>query len=152
MPKQIEVKVKDISRDDNGQPTELFGTTRILTYKAFLYLNVNPENPRYELIGEVDEKGELVPGNPNLNAQHRPSAQSQRSAEPVGNTGPTARELELLEKIAQLERAQQAQTALVPEAEKAPPNPVAEQVATARAEQKKAGRGKKLNSVAEVGV
>lgn len=86
MPRQIEVLVEDISKDEQGHPTELTGTTRILTYKSFNYLNANPENPRYKLLYEVDEKGKEVPGSPNLNAQHRKPLQ-QRSAEPVVNAG-----------------------------------------------------------------
>jgi hypothetical protein len=82
MPKQIEVLAEDISRDDMGQKTELFGTTRILTYKSFQYLNSNPENPRYKLLYQVDEKGNEVPGSPNLSAEHR-QALPKRSAEPV---------------------------------------------------------------------
>jgi hypothetical protein len=107
MPKQVEVLVKDISYDDMGRPTELHGTERVLTYKSFLYLNANPENPRYELIGEVDEKGNLVPGNPNLSAQHRQQAQHQESAAPVVRTGPTQREIELEAEVAKLKASLQ---------------------------------------------
>lgn len=154
MPKQIEVRVKDISRDDNGQPTELYGTVRELTYKSFLMLNANPENLRYELIGEVDEKGNLVPGNPNLNAQHRQSAQNQRSAEPVVSTGPTVREKELEEELARLKASLQgppAQTQTVSETYETKVEVAEQQTPTesAKEERKKAGRGKKLNTVTE---
>lgn len=135
MPKQTEVLARDISKDDQGQKTELYGTERILTYKSFLYLNANPENLRYELIGEVDDKGQLVPGNPNLGAQHR-QALPQRSAEPVVNTGPSEREKELL---AEIERLKGLQT----------PAPVSQTLPVQ--ERKKPGpKAKVLNSVAEV--
>lgn len=157
MPKQIEVQVKDISRDDNGQPTELFGTVRILTYKSFIYLNANPENPRYELIGEVDEKGNLVPGNPNLSAQHRQSAPNQRSAEPVVNTGPSAREKQLEAEIERLKASLQgppAQAQTVSETyetkvEVQEQGKTETQTTNAKTERKNAGRGKKLNTVTE---
>lgn len=98
MPKQVEVQVEDISTDEHGRPTELTGTTRILTYKSFLYLNANPDDQRYKLIGEVesiDAKGnvKLAPGNPNLNAQHKPA--HQRSAEHAGSVGPSESEIQL---------------------------------------------------------
>jgi hypothetical protein len=85
MPKQPEVLVKDIYVDDFGHRTELYGTTRILTYKSFLYLNANPERPRYELIYEVDGDGNEVPGNPNLLPQHKTVL--QKSAEVVADAG-----------------------------------------------------------------
>lgn len=98
MPKQVEVQVEDISTDEHGRPTELTGTTRILTYKSFLYLNANPDDQRYKLLGEVesiDAKGnvKLAPGNPNLNAQHKPA--HQRSAEHAGSVGPSESEIQL---------------------------------------------------------
>jgi hypothetical protein len=93
MPKQVEVLVKDISTDEFGRPTELTGTTRILTYKSFNYLNANPDNPRYELIGEVDDKGKLVPGSPNLNAQHRSALQP--NAGHAASVGPSQKEKDL---------------------------------------------------------
>lgn len=95
MAKQVEVLAEDISTDEHGRPTELTGTRRILTYKSFNYLNSNPDDLRYKLIGEVDEKGNLVPGNPNLNAQHKPV--HQRSAEHAGSVGPSESEIKLRE-------------------------------------------------------
>lgn len=137
MPRQIEVLVEDIGKDDNGQPTELYGTTRILTYKAFLYVNANPENPRYKLLYEVDENGKEVPGSPNLNAQHRTPLQ-QRSAAPVVNAGPSNREKELLAEIEKLKAGQPAQAT----------SPVIEPVEKQR--QKPGPKAKRLNSVTEV--
>ena len=42
------------------------GVNHTLPYKA--YLDVKS---RYNLIGQVDESGELIPGDPNLQPQHR---------------------------------------------------------------------------------
>lgn len=109
MAKQVDVQVEDISTDEHGRPTELHGTTRILTYKSFLYLNANPENPRYKLIGEVesvDAKGnvKLAAGNPNLSAQHKQAL--QQSAGPAASSGLSESEKD--EEIARL-RAQLGQ-------------------------------------------
>lgn len=112
MLKQIEVKVRDISKDEFGRKTELYGTERILTYKSFLMLNSDPENPRYELIAQVEESGKdekgnplykEVPGNPNLEAQHRQQLQ-QKNAGPADSVtaGPTQKEIEQAAEIAAL--------------------------------------------------
>lgn len=53
---QIEVLVKDKSTGDQ----------RTFTYKSFLDLQ-----DRFELIGQVDENGNLIPGDPNLNPRHQ---------------------------------------------------------------------------------
>jgi hypothetical protein len=45
---QILVKVRDISVDDRGVPTELHGNERIITYKAFLF-----KSDAYELIAQA---------------------------------------------------------------------------------------------------
>jgi hypothetical protein len=109
MAKQVDVYVEDISTDEHGRPTELTGTNRILTYKSFLYLNANPDNLRYKLIGEVasvDSEGnvKLAPGNPNLGAQHRPAP--QQGANLAASTGQSESEKDA--EIARL-RAQLAQ-------------------------------------------
>jgi hypothetical protein len=78
---QILVKVRDISVDDRGVPTELHGNERIITYKAFLF-----KSDAYELIAQVDESGNQIPGNPNLGPQHRP-LQNQSGAGHVDNSG-----------------------------------------------------------------
>jgi hypothetical protein len=82
---QILVRVKDISTDDHGQPTELNGTERVITKKAFLY-----KQDAYELIAEVVEDGIDENGNakyknknvpsPNSNTQLKTQAQSQGAA------------------------------------------------------------------------
>lgn len=113
MPRQIEVLVRDISRDEMGRESELYGTQRILTYKSFLDLNRNPEALRYELIYEVDENGKEVSGNPNLSAQYRVQ-RPQRSAEPVVDSGPSEREKELLAEIARLKAAQSTEQVSTP--------------------------------------
>lgn len=109
---QTYVKVKDISTDDTGRPTELYGTERILTYKAFLL-----KNDAYELIGQSDEDGNLIPGNPNLGPQHRP-AQNLQNVGPVVNTGEMQAEIERLK--AELSKAQGQQVT--------PPTPVQAEV------------------------
>ena len=97
MARNVEVLVEDITRDDNGQPTGLYGLKRTISYKSFLYLNSNPDNPRYKLLGEVDPKGgfdsdglplKLLAGSPNLDSQHKAeAAQNQKSAAPVADAG-----------------------------------------------------------------
>lgn len=114
MPKQIEVLARDISRDEMGRPTELYGTERILTYKSFLFLNNNPEALRYELIHEIDENGKEVPGNPNLNAQHRVQLAPQRNAGLAADAGPTEREKALMAEIAKLKAGQSAEQVSAP--------------------------------------
>jgi len=149
MPKQVEVLVKDISKDDNGHPTELHGTKRVLTYKSFLYLNANPENLRYEHIGELssityDNDGsikdyQLNPGNPNLDAQYsRVTALQPLNVVPAGNTGPSERELQLLQEIERLKKVNSEKAAVSAIAEPEPqerkkpgPKPKAKEGATA---------------------
>lgn len=63
---QTMVKVQNISKDENGHPTDLFGTEQIVTYKAFLYLT-----DRYKLLFQCDELGNEIPGNPNLHPEYR---------------------------------------------------------------------------------
>jgi hypothetical protein len=53
---QIEVLVKDKSTGDQ----------RTFTYKSFLDLQ-----DRFELIGQCDEHGNLIQGDPNLNPRHQ---------------------------------------------------------------------------------
>lgn len=65
MLKQTFVKVRDIS------DTELNGTERTMTYKAF---QVTKQN--FELIGQCDEDGNLIAGNPNLHTEYRTSPQN----------------------------------------------------------------------------
>lgn len=140
MPRQIEVLVEDIGKDDNGQPTELYGTQRILTYKAFNYVNANPENPRYKLLYEVDENGKEVPGSPNLSAQHRTPLQ-QRSVAPVVNAGPSDREKELLAEIEKLKAGQPMATDTLK---------IGTPVIIAPEKKKPGPKAKRLNSVTEV--
>lgn len=65
MPTQIFVKVRNIS------DTELNATERTMTYKAF---QVTKQN--FELIGQCDEDGNLIPGNPNLSPEYRTTSQT----------------------------------------------------------------------------
>lgn len=67
---QIEVLVKDKSTEDQ----------RILTYKSFLDLQ-----DRFDLIGQVDENGELIPGDPNLNPRHQKVTVSDVAVHAVDN-------------------------------------------------------------------
>lgn len=89
--KQILVKVRDISKDETGQKTELYGTESILTYNAYKHLS-----SKFELLYQCDEDGKMVVDqdgnpNPNLNAQHQAAAQ-QKSAVPVVKAGPVIEE------------------------------------------------------------
>jgi hypothetical protein len=92
---QILVKVRDISTDDHGQPTELNGNERVITLKHFQY-----KRDAYELIAQVKENGtdengntiyEEVPGNPNLEPQYRTQVlqkSAEHAASPVVNPNP----------------------------------------------------------------
>lgn len=80
MPQQVLVRVRDISKDEHGHPTELTGTERVITFRAFQYTQQN-----YQLIEQVvedglDENGQQVyksvPGNPNLTPEFRTTVQS----------------------------------------------------------------------------
>lgn len=53
---QIEVLVKDKSTHDQ----------RTMTYKSYQDLQ-----DRFDLIGQIDEHGTLIPGDPNLNPRHQ---------------------------------------------------------------------------------
>lgn len=53
---QIEVLVKDKSTQEQ----------RTMTYKSYLDLQ-----DRFELIGQCDQQGNLIPGDPNLNPRHQ---------------------------------------------------------------------------------
>jgi hypothetical protein len=71
MQRQILVRVKNISKDDYGHPTELHGVESVITYKAYLYTQ-----DKYELMYQCDEKGNQVfdaqgNANPNLKPEHR---------------------------------------------------------------------------------
>jgi hypothetical protein len=54
----------------NKSNSELNGTESVITYKAFQYTS-----EQYELIGQCDEKGNLIPGNPNLHPEYRTQVQ-----------------------------------------------------------------------------
>jgi hypothetical protein len=114
--KQIYVKVKDISVDDNQKPTITNGTESVLTYNAFKILaDANP--PRYVLFYQCDENGKQIPGDPNLNAQHK-ALIARNDVEAVGNAGPSETERLLQDEITrlrlQLEQAQTAQASATP--------------------------------------
>jgi hypothetical protein len=95
MPKQILVRVRNISRDEQGRETELFGIKSVITYKAFLYTR-----EQFEIIEQVEENGvdpetketiyKAVPGNPNLHAEFRKEApKSAVHADELGEQKPT---------------------------------------------------------------
>jgi hypothetical protein len=77
---QIRVKVRNITKDDTGHPTELYGTETIITYKAFQYLT-----DKYELIYQVDGEDNEVPGNPNLHPEYRTAVQQKSAVAPVAD-------------------------------------------------------------------
>lgn len=72
---QVQVKVRDISKDEFGRPTILTGTERTMTYKSYLELR-----DRYELIAQIDDNGNPIAGNPNLKPEDQEALQ-QRSAD-----------------------------------------------------------------------
>jgi hypothetical protein len=114
--KQIYVKVRDISVDDNQKPTITNGTESVLTYNAFKILaEANP--PRYVLFYQCDENGKQIAGDPNLNAQHK-ALIARKDVEAVGNAGPSESEKLLQDEITrlrlQLEQAQKAQASVTP--------------------------------------
>lgn len=83
MPQQILVRVRDISKDEHGHPTELTGTERVITYRSYQYTSQN-----FEIIEQVVEDGldedrqqkyKAVPGNPNLPPEFRTAAQNAAS-------------------------------------------------------------------------
>jgi hypothetical protein len=59
---QIEVLVK----------SKETGDTRVLTYKTFLDVEQD-----FELIGQSDSEGNLIPGSPNLNPRHQRTQASE---------------------------------------------------------------------------
>lgn len=73
---QIEVLVKDKSTGDQ----------RTFTYKSFLDLQ-----DRFELIGQCDEHGNLIQGDPNLNPRHQKVAVNDVAVHAV-DTGMTMEE------------------------------------------------------------
>lgn len=62
-----------------------------MPYKSYLYIKDDIDDvtkgKKFELVGEVDAKGDLVPGSPNLQPQHQTAPQVQKAAEPVANVG-----------------------------------------------------------------
>lgn len=65
-------------------------TTQDMPYKSYLYIKDDIDDvthqKKFELVGEVDASGNLVPGNPNLQPQHQ-TALPQKAVEPVVNAG-----------------------------------------------------------------
>jgi hypothetical protein len=89
---QILVKVRNISKDEHGQQSELYGTESILTYKAYNHIQ-----NQFELLYQCDENGKMVVdanGNPspNLNAQHQQTAKV-KNAVPVAEAGPVIQDV-----------------------------------------------------------
>lgn len=82
MPRPFAVRVRRLADD----------TEQDMPYKSFLYIKDDVDDVtrqvKFELVGEVDSQGNLVPGNPNLDPQyHKEVPQVQRSAEPVADAG-----------------------------------------------------------------
>lgn len=69
------------------------GTEQDMSYKGFTYIEDTIDDitlqKKFELIGEVDAKGKLIPGSPNLQPQHRsgqpPQVEVNQNAAPVAN-------------------------------------------------------------------
>lgn len=94
---QIEVLVKDRKT----------GIERTITYKSFLDLQST-----YELIGQIDN-GVLIPGDPNLQPQHRrkvKSADARAEGEGATHTNPVSEIFPNMEEIPSVEKpVQQSQ-------------------------------------------
>ena len=117
------MKVRDISVDDNQKPTLNNGIETVLTYNAYKILG----STRYVLLFQSDDKGNQIPGNPNLEAQHKELI-ARNGVEAVGNAGPSESEIALQDEITrlriQLEQARTAQANVAPVVEAAKVNPV----------------------------
>lgn len=70
------------------------GTEQDMSYKGYTYIEDTIDDitlqKKFELIGEVDAKGNLIPGSPNLQPQHRSDLPPQKvavkqNAAPVAN-------------------------------------------------------------------
>lgn len=80
MPKPFAVRVLRLADQTNQD----------MPYKSFLYIKDDIDDvthqKKFELVGEVDSQGNLVPGNPNLDPQHQTKvAVPQKAAAPVDN-------------------------------------------------------------------
>jgi hypothetical protein len=79
LPKQVAVRVLRLADE----------TTQDMPYKSFNYIKDDIDDvthqKKFELIGEVDADGNLVPGSPNLQPQHR--TEVAQSVSPVVETG-----------------------------------------------------------------
>ena len=77
MPKPFAVRVLRLADE----------TEQDMPYKSFLYIKDNIDDvtrqQKFELVGEIDAVGNLVPGSPNLVPEHQTVVISSRSAEPV---------------------------------------------------------------------
>lgn len=67
-------------------------TTQDMPYKSYLYIKDDIDDvthqKKFELVGEIDKDGNLVPGSPNLQPQHQTPV-PQKAVEPAGNAGVT---------------------------------------------------------------
>jgi hypothetical protein len=79
LPKQVAVRVLRLADE----------TTQDMPYKSFNYIKDDIDDvthqKKFELIGEIDADGNLVPGSPNLQPQHR--TEVAQSVSPVVETG-----------------------------------------------------------------
>jgi hypothetical protein len=126
---QIFVKVRDKSVDDNGVPTLNNGIDTVVTYKAYQYTQ-----DKYELLFQCTEDGKQVFGkdgsaNPNLNAQHRQTAQV-RNVAPVANAGPSAKEIAMQAEIEKLKAQLTNQSQPVQEPQREPEKSVVQSAPT----------------------
>jgi hypothetical protein len=83
MPKPFAVRVRRLADD----------TVQDMPYKSFLYVRDDIDDvtlqKKFELVGELDAKGNLIPGNPNLDPQYRtelPQVVNQDAAPVADNT------------------------------------------------------------------
>lgn len=66
-------------------------TTQDMPYKSFLYIKDDIDDvthqKKFELVGEVDSQGKLMPGNPNLLAEHQTQVPQVKVAEHADSAG-----------------------------------------------------------------
>lgn len=109
MPKPFAVRVRRLADE----------TEQDMPYKSFLYIKDDIDDvthqKKFELVGEIDSQGNLVPGNPNLQPQHQtPLPQAHQSAEAAGNVGGTEQTQTVRSEVApaQKKRGRPAQVTL----------------------------------------
>lgn len=132
MPKQVDVLVREIHRDEQGRiNTSRVDEPKTISYNAFLKLN-SDDQPRFELLGEVesvDKDGNVTLrlGNPNLEAQHRQVLKyNLNGVERAVESGPSQKEKEQQAEIERLKAIINAQQKTPAVSENVDPPPLKE--------------------------